>query len=395
MPQNWPVNQTHSDDFSKQLKEAQVLRLSRSSLSSLASRYIIYRLCQHIDYFGVDIKRLVGPDYLFTKELGKLLLSPMYRLFCGGFSIDEALQLARKLKDKRIGTIFDYTIEHTASGNALLDSLGSIYGRLGHARDLESAVAIKLSSIADLAAISKTETAALAEKLADFCSAMKKMGVKVMIDAEESAIQHAIHDIALICMRRLNSDSNISVFNTYQMYRKDSLDTLANHIAIAKSAHFGIGVKLVRGAYLEHELRSRSGVTYDSKTAVDKSYDGAINAAMTDICGKSPNTSLLVATHNTASIEYTCRFMAKKASTAYKNRLGFAQLLGMGDHITTFLASEGFRTYKHVPFGPLEYSMPYLQRRIRENAAAKCWSRDEAELQKRALVRKVAGFFKR
>ena len=48
-------------------------------------------------------------------------------------------------------------------------------------------------------------------------------------------------------------------------------------------------------------------------------------------------------------------------------RIYFAQLLGMADHLTFTLAAEGFKAYKYVPYGPVEEVLPYLIRRAQES----------------------------
>lgn len=51
------------------------------------------------------------------------------------------------------------------------------------------------------------------------------------------------------------------------------------------------------------------------------------------------------------------------------NRISFAQLLGMYDHLTFPLAALGYNVYKSVPYGPLVELLSYLARRASENRA--------------------------
>jgi len=47
--------------------------------------------------------------------------------------------------------------------------------------------------------------------------------------------------------------------------------------------------------------------------------------------------------------------------------LYFAQLLGLGDHLSHLLLSENYGILKYVPFGEQEIMFPYLLRRAQES----------------------------
>ena len=78
------------------------------------------------------------------------------------------------------------------------------------------------------------------------------VGVPVFIDAEETWIQDIIDEIALEMMRKYNKEKVI-VFNTAQLYRWDRIDYLKTLKDTAEKEGFFIGMKLVRGAYIEKE----------------------------------------------------------------------------------------------------------------------------------------------
>jgi proline dehydrogenase len=69
-------------------------------------------------------------------------------------------------------------------------------------------------------------------------------------------------------------------------------------------------------------------------------------------------------------------------------RVWFAQLYGMSDHISYPLAKNGFNVVKYVPYGPVEAVVPYLIRRAEENTSLKGQSSREYSLYKKEIRRR-------
>ena len=84
-----------------------------------------------------------------------------------------------------------------------------------------------------------------------------------MIDAEETWIQIAIDTIAHRMMQFYNKE-NVTVLNTYQMYRKNAVAALQNDFEKAVAGGYKFGVKIVRGAYMEKEREEATKHGYDS-----------------------------------------------------------------------------------------------------------------------------------
>src|SRR6185437_4101246 len=113
------------------------------------------------------------------------------------------------------------------------------------------------------------------------CQKAHDTGVPVMIDAEESWIQKTIDLLALDMMKRFNKQKAI-VYNTYQLYRHDKLESLMLDHKTAVDNNFILGAKLVRGAYMEKERRRAEEMGYPSpiqpdKHTTDLDYDAALD----------------------------------------------------------------------------------------------------------------------
>ena len=75
------------------------------------------------------------------------------------------------------------------------------------------------------------------------------------------------------------------------------------------------------------------------------------------------NDRVILATHNHNSCDF-----AIKNENILKNKdiLSFAQLMGMGNNLSSKLSKTN-TVYKYIPFGNFYESIPYLLRRLYEN----------------------------
>ena len=191
----------------------------------------------------------------------------------------------------------------------------------------------------------------------------------LLIDAEESWMQDAADAIVADMMRKYNKQKAI-VFNTLQMYRWDRLDYLKSLHDQAKSEGFYIGMKLVRGAYMEKENdraaeRGLKSPICVSKEATDINYDAAVLYMIENI----DKMAIFAGTHNEESSYKLMQLMAEKGIAKNDKRIFFGQLLGMSDNISFNLAENGYNVAKYLPFGPVRDVMPYLIRRAEENTS--------------------------
>lgn len=173
----------------------------------------------------------------------------------------------------------------------------------------------------------------------------------------------------------------VFVISTLQMYRKDRLDYLQALLDRALSKGFKIGIKFVRGAYMEKERERAERLGYpspicDSKETTDKNFNNALRLMMNYV----EHGLIYNGTHNEESSILLANLIEEKGYARNDPRLWFGQLYGMSDHITFNLAKLGFNTSKYIPFGPVKYVMPYLIRRAEENTSVTGQTTRELEL---------------
>jgi proline dehydrogenase len=174
---------------------------------------------------------------------------------------------------------------------------------------------------------------------------------KIMIDAEDIKNQDKINKITYKLLEKYNKNE-INIYKTYQMYRKDSLCMLKYDINNINN----LGVKLVRGAYYNQDYKS--GLLFTDIKYTDNTYNRAM-----DILFHSKNTHSFICTHNYYSINKLLNYIKNNNN----NNLAHASLYGFINNETKQIIKSGIPTYKYLPYGNFDDSVPYLTRRIYEN----------------------------
>ena len=350
----------------------------------------------------------VGPALTnFALKIGlpvkALVKNTLFRQFCGGESLEECAETIDKLAEFNVGTILDYSIEGNNDEASFEQTQEEIIKTLIKAATLSKEIPFAVFKVTGLVRFALLEKVSAAVSLSEIeqkeydkakmriqviCQSAFDLDVKVMMDAEESWIQPAIDDFALAMMQQYNTQKAI-IFNTYQLYRNDKLATLKADTLIAEANGFYLGVKLVRGAYMEKEMDRANSNGYASPIHSNKaSTDDDFNDALRHCTDFIERISLLVGTHN----EYSCRLMTylmqeRNLDTNHPN-IYFSQLLGMSDNLSFNLADADYNVAKYVPYGPIKSVMPYLFRRAQENTAIAGQAGRELQLYEKEILRR-------
>ena len=85
----------------------------------------------------------------------------------------------------------------------------------------------------------------------------------MFIDAEHSHLQPAVRVLVIYLMKKFNRNKS-TIANTYQCYLKRSMIDIKEDLALAAQESFKLGLKIVRGAYLEFENDRAASMRVDS-----------------------------------------------------------------------------------------------------------------------------------
>jgi proline dehydrogenase len=307
----------------------------------------------------------------------------IFKQFCGGETIRDCEQTIAQLHLGKVGTILDYSVEGEDE-EAVFDFTCEEIIRTIERADGDPRIPItvfKVTGIGRFALLEKIDAKQTlsANEIEEFdrvkkrcekiCQTAFDKQVPVMVDAEETWIQETIDELALAMMMKFNTEKPI-VYNTYQMYRHDKLADLKADYSIAKETGFILGVKMVRGAYMEKERRRAAEMGYPSpiqpdKNATDRDYDESLRFCVAHI----DQIGFVCGTHNEDSSRLLTELMDEKNIPHGHPHVYFSQLLGMSDNLSFNLSDAGYNVAKYVPYGPIKAVMPYLFRRAQENTS--------------------------
>ena len=331
-----------------------------------------------------------------------LIRSTVFDHFCGGVSEDDCLDVIDKMYQKGVSSVLDFSVEGKESDEqfdrAMEKTLELI--EFAHEKDAMPIAVFKPTGFGRFYLYEKigkgepftneeqAEWDRVVERYHKVCRLGKERDVEILIDAEESWMQDGADDLVEEMMRLYNTEKPI-VYNTLQNYRWDRLDYLKDLHQRAKDGGFHLGMKIVRGAYMEKERDRAAEHGYqspicDSKAATDEKF----NEVLTYILKNLDDISLFVGTHNEESCYLAMRLMDELNIDKRDNRVWFGQLYGMSDHISFNLADRGYNVAKYVPFGPVKDVMPYLIRRAEENTSVAGQTNRELDLLKKEKKRR-------
>ena len=312
-----------------------------------------------------------------------LIRATVFDHFCGGVNEVDCLKVVDKMHAKGVSSVLDYSVEGKEEESQFDAALAMTLKTIEFAKEREAIpfavfkptgfgrinLYEKVGEQAELSGAEQDEWQRVINRFDTACKAAFEKDVLLLIDAEESWMQDAADAIVTDMMRKYNKQKAI-VFNTLQLYRWDRLDYLKQLHEQAKIEGFYIGMKLVRGAYMEKEndRAAEKGIKSPicvSKEATDINYDAAVLYMVEHL----DKMAIFAGTHNEESSYKLMQLLDEKSISKSDQRIFFGQLLGMSDNISFNLAAHNYNVAKYLPFGPVRDVMPYLIRRAEENTS--------------------------
>lgn len=352
--------------------------------ADLNRSYMLFTLVSRTSWVKIG-KVLTNAALGLHLPISGLIKATIFKQFCGGENIKDCAHTIKTLGDYNIGTILDYSVEgkdneadfdYTAQEiketiKEAVKNKNIPFGVFKPTGMIRFALLEKVTAKETLTTSETQEWQRAKDRVKQVCNSAAEVNIPIFIDAEDSWIQGAIDDLTEEMMSLFNKEKVI-VYNTLQMYRHDRIAYLKQLHTRAVNGGYKIGLKLVRGAYMEKERERAAQMGYQdpinkTKADTDRDYDAAL-----DFCVEHINDiSICAGTHNEQSSQHLVNLMEKHKITPNDKRIYFSQLLGMSDHISYNLARLDYNVAKYVPYGPIRNVLPYLIRRAEENTSVK------------------------
>jgi proline dehydrogenase len=348
-----------------------------------------------------------------------LIRNTIFKQFVGGETLEETIPVEKALGKYGVKLILDYGVEG-AQGEEAYDhardefirvinfaasqptipfmsvkvtgfarfSLLEKLDNLMHDAPEETLIRKYNRALMMLSAPEVNEWNKVQERFRRIGEAAASSGVGFLVDAEETWIQDPVDALTMLMMDEFNKEKLV-IYNTAQLYRHDRLDFLKKCYEAALERGFLLGIKLVRGAYLEKERARAIEKGYASpiqptKEATDRDFDDAVRFCIDHL----ENIGVIVASHNENTNLLAVQLLQERGYPLNHPHVHFSQLYGMSDNITFNLAAAGCSVSKYLPFGPIKDVVPYLMRRAQENTSVGGQTSRELALIKKELRRR-------
>lgn len=366
----------------KQLFNNTQVAFSSMSNKELERAYFLFRMIQNrsLVQIGTTLTHFALKLHLPVEGL---IRTTVFDHFVGGITEEDCLPVVDKMYAKGVSSVLDYSVEGKEVEASFDEAMEMTLTTVEFAKTRKAIPFVVFKptgfgrfdlyqKIGEGVALNPEEAMEWGRVVGRFdrvCKKAHEHHVMVLVDGEESWMQDAADDLVTEMMKKYNKETPI-VFNTLQMYRHDRLDYLKRLHQQAENEGFTIGMKLVRGAYMEKEAKRASEKGYPTpicatKEATDDNYNAAVQYMMAHI----DKMAIFAGTHNEFSSYLLMDLMEQQGIAKNDNRIWFGQLYGMSDNISYNLAANGYNVAKYLPFGPVRDVMPYLIRRAQENTS--------------------------
>ena len=324
----------------------------------------------------------------------------MARRFIVGTSPRDALGFLREQWERGVATTIDLLGELTVSraeGNgyrqrciaaieALSDAGASWPQRSRLERDSRGPLpranlSVKISALTPKLPARSPATAAeeAATALKPILAAAQERSAHVHVDMEHFDLLEPTRRALLELLARPELGA-VSSGLVIQAYLRDAERIVAELIdwARAHPRSTPLTVRLVKGAYWDHEVALAAQNGWDPPVWAEKEQTDAVFERLTArLLQARPLLRVAVGSHNLRSVAHAIAL--NRALGGEDRELELQVLHGLGDSLAEALAEVGFRVRAYCPVGDLVSGMGYLVRRLLENSANQSFVQLEAE----------------
>lgn len=361
--------------------------------SELERAYFLFKLIKSepLVKIGTAVTKFALKSHLPVEGL---IRSTVFDHFCGGVNEEDCMSTIDKMFSKKVYSVLDYSVEGKEDEDQFDHAMEKVLKIMNFVKEKPAipfavfkptgfgrfAIYQKVTEKKELTPAETEEWKRVLARYEKVALASYEKNIPLLVDAEESWMQTAADDIVEQLMEKYNKEKAI-VFGTLQMYRKDRLPYLKELHKRANQKGYKIGMKLVRGAYMEKERERAKEMSYPDPICMDKpATDANFNEVLSYMFENLEDMAIFNGTHNEDSSYLFMDLINNSNYGKSDDRLWFGQLYGMSDNISYNLAAEGFNVAKYLPFGPVKDVMPYLIRRAEENTSVAGQTNRELDL---------------
>lgn len=366
------------------------------SMPELKRAIFIFKLFKR-PFLSSVLQSLLRIALFLRIPVGWAVKPTVYGHFVGGKNLQDCDPVIQRMSQYGVESILDYSVESGGSleaiNHAMKETKASI--QFSASKDSIPFAVFKPSAMTFEWVLEgekrenyQEEVEMFRQRLFELFQLASKHDIPILVDAEEVSWQALIDEVVEEGMAHFNQSKAI-VFQTLQMYRTDRIEYLQRVIDDARKGKYFLGIKLVRGAYMEKEraFARKKGLLspiHPTKEETDRAYNKAL-----EICVQHIDVvSVFNGTHNQESCQLLAELMDKKQLEKNDKNVYFVQLYGMSDNLSFALAKAGYRVAKYVPYGPVKHVMPYLMRRAEENSSVSEQAAGELKMLKQELKRR-------
>lgn len=214
----------------------------------------------------------------------------------------------------------------------------------------------------------KRSVTLLSDRLALLADEARRANAQLYVDAEDSANNEIIYKAFKRVFSSAEFRGDFLVGCVVQAYSRHAATLLTDLLSFSKERGCPIAIRLVKGAYWDHEttVAVQNGwpsPLFSHKSSADANFERLSRFLIDNHQQLFP----AFGSHNVRSLSHACMYAESRGVP----RSGFElqMLFGMADPIARAFQQHGHLVRLYVPLGPLLPGMGYLVRRLLENTS--------------------------